>query len=92
MDALPPDLDAWLGRQPDADGLRQTWALAALAEPARPADTDAAWAQLDAALDVPTAPPSRGPSPWPTGLPPSARDASPGGSPPPAPRWWPSRS
>ena len=52
---LPPDLDAWLGRQPDADDLRQTWSLAALAEPAHQSDTDAAWARLDAALDAPTA-------------------------------------
>ena len=57
MDALPPDLDAWLDRQPDADGLRRTWALAALAEPPAPGTTDAAWSRLNVALD---APPARG--------------------------------
>lgn len=52
MDALPPDLDAWLGGQPDADALRQTWALTALAEPDLAADTDAAWARLAERLDT----------------------------------------
>ena len=52
---LPPDLGDWLDHQPDADDLRRTWDLAALAQPDGPpaADTDAAWSRLDGVLDAP---------------------------------------
>lgn len=55
MPDLPPDLLAWIDRQPagDRDGLRQTWALAGTAAPPPP-DTDAAWDRLDILLDAPT--------------------------------------
>ena len=51
---LPPDVQSWLDAQDPADRpeLSRTWDAAGLAEP-EPADSDAAWARLDALLDEP---------------------------------------
>ena len=52
---LPPDLDARLRDEPDADELAAMWDLLSEARPAdAPSDTDAAWARLrDTTLDAP---------------------------------------
>ena len=54
MSTLPDDVRRWIDQQaPDErDALARTWDLSALADDTPPAESDAAWRQLDALLDA----------------------------------------